>query len=97
MAVGHASAVSLVASSHAVTLATTRSPPSGLGASISAAINEMRAPGRSTHDRSRSRVTGMAPRMSRGQPSDAQTGIARALFDEPGALFDELCHQRERR
>ncbi len=39
--------------------------PSGLGASISAAIIEMRAPGRSTQARTRTGVTGMAPRMSR--------------------------------
>jgi hypothetical protein len=56
--------VSLVASSHAVSLATARSPPSGRGANISAAIIEMREPGRSTHARARSRATGMAPRMS---------------------------------
>ena len=54
-----ASAVSEVASAHAETRATGRS------ADISADSRQMRLPGRSTRARTRTSVTGIAPRMSK--------------------------------
>ena len=56
--------MSLVASAHPTTRATARLSPPSLGV-ISAATSEMRRPGRCTHARTRTALTGMTPRMSR--------------------------------
>ena len=80
------SAVSLVASSHADARATGRSEPPGRAATISAAINEMRLPGRSTQARTFTGATGIAPRMSivTRPMRNARVG---------GEFLDELGHQ----
>ena len=65
VAVVAASAVSEVPSAQAVTRATVRGAPSGRSADISADTIAMRLPGRSTRARTRTSLTGIAPRMSR--------------------------------